>query len=638
MSALTIKNGNIELSFLPSGLYNLHVGNFAIDNCTPVVEIDGADCSPAEWWIENNVDEVASLSAENEYGKWLLEFDLSSGVEVSIRLSGVANNNYRQINLCPMRAPKLPASHVLTQGPKMGGCSSILTGTGKNVDFTGHYQLIITENGRHLQLSFPLKQQQPTLFTGKVIDNEIVNLNAINSILHYSERELMTEALTLRTSEDGFKLMTGYADDNVECEKDFSEAQTPGWNSWDYYRWTITEEEVLANARFIANDPVLSKYVKRIIVDDGWQYCHGEWAANPLFPNGMKYLADELTKLGFEPGLWIAPAIIEPHCRIAQWDYDMLAMGESGKPCLAYSCMQRYGFVLDPTVEKSRKFLYDLFTRYADMGYKYFKLDFIAQLLKAKKFADPTVPHSKIQEMLMEPIYEACKGKASILGCNYIFESGNKYVNAVRTGSDIHATWRSIKNNSVSVAARFWSDKKLWVNDPDFALCRGFDTSKDPDISRILPSLIGISPEMKDASRCTNPIVDVNRKQLEVLLSIVIAAGGARNLSDKMYLLNESGLDLARRTVSAEHGPAAIPCNLFESELTSIWVQKVNDKHRVLLINWTDEPEKHSFDLNDYGINATSAINFWNDQEVTLNNERIEVVIEPRSCLFVVVE
>jgi hypothetical protein len=633
-----IKNCGVELSFKPQGLYTLKVGAFELKNCTAEIEIDGVDRSPQNWTVAQADGAIIKLTAENEFGKWLLEFNLTNKTEASVRLSGVVAGDYREINLYPMRVPRLTASHVLAQGPRMGGCSSILAGAGKNVDFTGHYQLMITDNRQHLQLSFPLKQRSPALFTGNVKDNDILGLDAVSNILHYGKRELETEALTLRASEDGFKLMTDYADASIECEKDFTEAQEPGWNSWDYYRWTITEEEVLNNARFIANDPVLSKYVKRIIVDDGWQYCYGEWDANPLFPNGMKYLAEELTKLGFEPGIWVAPTIIEPHSRIAQWDYDMLAKGESGEPCLAYSCMGRYGFVLDPTVEKSRTFLYDLFSRYADMGYKYFKLDFIWQTLKARKFADPNVPRSEIQAMIMEPIFAACHGKAAILGCNYLFESGNKYVDAVRTGSDIHATWHCIKNNTASVAARFWSDKRLWVNDPDFALCRGFDTSNDPDITRLLPSLVSVTPEAEDAGLCTTPLVDVNRKELEILLSIVIAAGGARNLSDKMSLLNESGLDLARRTVSAEHGPAAIPLDLFESELPIVWLQDVNGKYRILLINWKDEPENHIFDLNEHGINASTAVNFWNDEVISLNDGRIEAALEPRSCLFAVVE
>ena len=141
-----------------------------------------------------------------------------------------------------------------------------------------------------------------------------------------------------------------------------SDTLSAGWNSWDYYRWTITEEEVLKNAEFIAKDPVLSRHVKRIIVDDGWQYCYGEWEANSYFPSGMEYLAKELTKMGFEPGLWFAPAIAEPHSRIAQLDYDMLARSAGGQPCLAYECMRRFGFVLDPTVKKTEEFINREFT------------------------------------------------------------------------------------------------------------------------------------------------------------------------------------------------------------------------------------------------------------------------------------
>ena len=141
---------------------------------------------------------------------------------------------------------------------------------------------------------------------------------------------------------------------------------------------TITEQEVLENARFIARDPVLSRYVKRIIVDDGWQYCYGEWEANSLFPSGMESLAGELSSMGFEPGLWIAPSIVEPHARIAQIDSGMLGCGDNGLPCLCYECMRRVGFVLDPTQEKVRKFLFDLFSRYSAMGYRHFKLDFLA--------------------------------------------------------------------------------------------------------------------------------------------------------------------------------------------------------------------------------------------------------------------
>ena len=283
----------------------------------------------------------------------------------------------------------------------------------------------------------------------------------------------------------------------------------------------------------------------------------------------------------FVPGLWFAPTIVEPHARIAQMDYDMLAMGESGKPCLSFQCMKRHGFVLDPTVPKVRKYLFDMFKRYADMGYGYFKLDFLGSTLGARKFADASVPRSQIVRKIVEPVYEAVNGKARILGCNYNFEAGNKVVDAVRVGGDIHATWKGICHNVASVAARFWGNKRLWLNDPDFALCRSLDTANDPDMTRLLCCLVYITPEMTDSKFCEFPLVEeVSRPQAEILLSIVLAVAGAVNLSDNLPRLNERGLELARRVVGADSGDAAIPVDLFCSDKPSYWFQKVKDYHR----------------------------------------------------------
>jgi hypothetical protein len=349
----------------------------------------------------------------------------------------------------------------------------------------------------------------------------------------------------------------------------------------------------------------------------------------------MESLAKKLTKMGFEPGLWFAPTIVEPHARIAQVEYDMLAKGEAGEPCLAFECMRRSGFVLDPTQEKVKKHLFQLFSRYASMGYKYFKLDFMGATLKARRFADPLVPRSEIARLIVEPIHEAVKGKAKILGCNYHFDGGGKFVDSVRIGSDIHARWDRLKENTVSVGARFWSNGRLWLNDPDFALCRGLDTSDDPDLKRLKPCLVFITPEAKELEPgWLMALVDMKRPQLEILLGVTLMAAGAVNLSDKMTRLNESGLDLARRTVSAERGEAARPLDLFESERPSYWLQKLSKGHRVLMVNWGDEPASREVDLKALGIEAKSARNFWNDEAVSIENGVLKAKLQPATCLM----
>jgi len=629
------------LEIKTDGAFSVALPGFSVLNCVPAVR--AGDVVPAgfNWNVCKESDDSVCLAGENELGKWLLEFAAAknlSGINgISVKMSGELHQVLPDLEVTVLKIASLSADHILTQGIVMGGCSAIKLPA--NTSFSSHYQTMISAGDHILQIGYPLMQQQPGKIHGKIHARELLDIHVAYRISHFGLKKIELDPVTLFAAKDGFQLMHDWADANIEVKKDFTDMVAPGWNSWDYYRWTITEEEVLNNAAFIARDPVLSKHVKRIIVDDGWQYCYGEWNANPLFPNGMSYLAKEIRKMGFVPGLWFAPTIVEPHARIAQMDYDMLAMGESGKPCVAFECMRRYGFVLDPTLPKVRTYLFDMFKRYADMGYGYFKLDFLGSTLRARKFADVSVPRSQIIRKIVEPIYEAVNGKARILGCNYNFEAGNKVVDAVRVGGDIHATWKGICHNVASVAARFWGNKRLWLNDPDFALCRSLDTANDPDMTRLLCCLVYITPEMTDSKFCEFPLVEeVSRPQAELLLSIVLAAAGAVNLSDNLPRLNERGLELARRVVSADSGDAAIPVDLFRSDKPSYWFQKVNDYHRVLLINWNDEPGTYSFDLKPYGIKADSAVNFWNDQIVPVNDGVISVELQPRSCLLAVVK
>jgi hypothetical protein len=279
------------------------------------------------------------------------------------------------------------------------------------------------------------------------------------------------------------------------------------------------------------------------------------------------------------------------------------------------------------------------------MGYEYFKLDFLGQALTARKFADATVPRSKIVRKIVEPIHQALndpgrtggEAKAMILGCNYNFEAGNSLVDAVRVGGDIHATWDGIVHNAISVASRFWSNKRLWLNDPDFALCRSMDTSNDPDLTRLICCAVFVAPEMLRADSADFKLVgDVGRGQMELLLSVVLAAGGAVNLSDNLPRLNASGLDLARRVVSADSGDAAIPLDLFRSELPATWLQRVGGYHRLLLANWTDAPAVQAFDFKMHDITAKIAVNFWNDQAIPMSDGVIRAELPPRSCLLAV--
>lgn len=525
----------------------------------------------------------------------------------------------------------------------MGGGKSLLLSTPPTTDaahalpegatFESHFQTMITRNGISLQLAHPLLQDWPSQVSGQVTKQQQLDIQAETRI-DFPGDTATSVPLELHTSPDGHSLMHAWGETWRRPNADF--ASPAGWNTWDYYRWTITEEEVLKNAEFIRNDPVLSQHVKRIIIDDGWQYCYGEWEANPLFPHGMKWLAEKLTAMGFEPGIWIAPTIVEPHARIAQWQTEMLARGESNLPCLGYSCMERRGFLLDPTHPTAIQWLEELFSRFADYGYRYFKLDFLSSTLAARRFHDPSVSPSKIMSRILTPIRRVLNGRARILGCNYTFDGGTENVDAVRISGDIHAKWNAVKRNTPSIATRFWAHRRLWINDPDFALCRGPETSNDPDIERLKCCLVFVKPEdPQPPPHCNMTLADLTAEEAKTLMSLVLISGGAVNLSDKLTLLNDVGLDIVRRTVAAESGDAGIPLDLFTSELPEYWIQRLPQTTRILLINWTDSQKTLRINLQDHKLkSANSAKNFWTDALIPLHHGELMAELAPHACLL----
>lgn len=576
---------------------------------------------------------------DSSLGRWTLQ-TASSGSDLKLRLLGDLKQLCPGLTFGLKAADPVELTHALGLGPRMGRCLPVVFPCPEERQWNSSILTMLTRNSDHLMISVPLRNPAWTEFRGIAKGNGLNDFELNFRIADDTSAAADSGWIEFSLDGDPFQRMTGWTDRNVTVEKDFSKGWIAGWNSWDYYRWTITEEEVLRNARFIAADPVLSKYVKRIIVDDGWQYCYGEWDANPLFPHGMKYLADELKKLGFEPGLWIAPTIIEPHCRIAQLNKDWLAMSEGGQPCLGYSCMERHGFLLDPTVPEVREFLRNLFDRYAAMGYSYFKLDFMGSTLEARKFHDPSVPRTEIPRMIVQAAYEGAKDRAQILGCNYFYCGGNEFVDSVRIGGDIHARWENIMANAVAVASMFHTNGRLWINDPDFSLARGPETSCDPDLDRLQCITVYIRPESPYLEGMDDfKLATMSRQEGEVLLSLVVISGGIINFSDNMPRLNESGLNLLRRAVAAEHGSSGLPLDLFESVHAGTWLQRMPDgSSRVLLINWSDAPVRKEFDLKAHGIAAGSGRNFWNDRPVDVQNGRICAELPAHSCLLTVLD
>lgn len=606
-------------------------------------EIEGRSVGPLLWNLQVQNKRSATWECRNRWGVWCLRFrqaPLGQTPALEVRMDCRLVEKAKQVRLMPVRFREFSADHVLVHGRKMGGCESFLPGPKVAAHLQSEYVMAVTCGGRTLQLAHPLKQADVSSLGCRLAGRRVQDLSALTVFAPCDRKILRADPVTLAVSSDGHALMEAWAELQVRDRPVREDGQESGWNSWDYYRWTINEEEVLKNAEFIAADPVLSKHVKRIVVDDGWQYCYGEWEPNPLFPSGMESLAKKLTRLGFTPGLWFAPTVAEPHSRVAQLHPQMLSDGPAGVPCLAFSCMERKGFLLDPTHPDTRAWWRKIFRRYAGYGFRYYKLDFLASTFAGRRFADGKTRPAELMDRIIRPIRDAVGPKSRILGCNYTFDGGNELVDDVRVVSDIHASWQYVKRNAVAIAARFWAHRRFWINDPDFAVCRGSETSRDPHLNSLKLLLPYVLPERTNRELvpgldAMDALADLTVDEARTWLSLVLISGGIVNLSDNLTRLNAVGLDLVRRTVAARRGHAGIALDLFQSELPSRWIQKISTRRfRILLANWEDRPVGFEVDLEAWKIPCGTVRDFWTDRPVVVRGNRITGELPAHGCLL----
>lgn len=632
-----------------SGTYTVTAYPFQLKDGQIIVNCGKKDVALKNWKLVSSSGEyeyeentLLEYETKNIYGKFFLAFSVTDN-EVTISLSVKLKKSFKNLHISYFRNVKtLLPDHILARAMNLPGgrTKSILPSLVEKEENFSAFDVVLTgKENKQFLLSYPMNPEHFPMLSGTVKKQgkkHFLTLSATTSFHHYQEKTLTLPPLSLRLCHlEENPSFPVFSLKEVLAETEIS-APVHAWNSWDYYRWTVTEEEVMKNAEFIASDPVLSRHIKRIIIDDGWQYAYGEWVHNGLFPSGMEIIASKLKKMGFEPGLWIAPGIVEGVTRIAQKKYDMLAKSEDRVPAIMFNCMERRGFILDPTHPDAHKFWFELFDRFSSMGYQYFKLDFLAPMTTIPLAADMTIPRGRYIPMLFDTVNRAVNGRAKLMACGYPYLSGNPGAEAVRVGHDIHAKWDCIKANTSDTVSLYPLNGKCFLNDPDFALCRGVETSDDPELNSLRPCLVYNKKDGGNiAAHQEYCLATATENELEVLLSLVLVSAGVRTLSDNLPLLNASGLRLARKTVSAKQGLAAVPLDLFASILPSYYLQRLPGKgFRTLFINWTEEEKEYRLDFTKYGLPEITGMDFWKETPVKVQNKILRTILTPHSCLL----
>ena len=206
-------------------------------------------------------------------------------------------------------------------------------------------------------------------------------------------------------------------------------------------------------------------------IDACWQqnYGHDFEYDETVFPSGMKTAADQIRSLGYKPGIWTAPYIVNmdwtnPETDIAGNHPDWLLKNSKGELCrwLSY-------YILDPTSPGVTAYLEESYRKLADeWGFEYFKFDFMRAI-----FSDPDAQFYDKCSTSLEAYRKGLESIRRGVGNAYISVCGGHYgasygiADSQRSGSDTRSVWneKELPKYRQNILRTWMSD--YWHVDPD---------------------------------------------------------------------------------------------------------------------------------------------------------------------------
>ncbi len=247
-----------------------------------------------------------------------------------------------------------------------------------------------------------------------------------------------------------------------------------GYTSWYNYYENIDEGKILGSLDATGAPFELFQ------IDDGYETAVGDWlSVDPVkFPDGLGGIVSRIHAKGLKAGIWLAPFAAESKSEVYKehpdWFFDWKAGGNwSGF----------YG--LNSDREDAMQYVEDCLRHYADMGFDFFKLDFL-YAVNPRKISTRT--RAQITQQAYERIRKALPDKL-ILGCGAMIMNSAAF-DYLRIGPDVslkfddiwymkymHRERVSTKVTLQNTIWRSFMDKRLFGCDPDVFILRDENNS-----------------------------------------------------------------------------------------------------------------------------------------------------------------
>lgn len=376
-----------------------------------------------------------------------------------------------------------------------------------------------------------------------------------------------------------------------------------GWWSWTSFYDTIDEGSLDTNAQVLADS--LKKWgYDFFVVDDGYQRSRGEYTAPNVvkFPRGLQSFSQAISRLGINPGFWLAPLEVQTRAAICQNHQDWFVHNSKGKPILIYTDRDVGPFfVLDATHPGARKYLQQMVrTMTRDWGAHYLKLDFMDDTAIEGYYHRPHTTALEAQRVALQAIRDAVgkdvlldKDSSPMLTPVGVVDQG-------RISGDSGHAFRTAKENAIGLLARYYMNRNFFVNDPD-----AFTIQREPPT-------ISTALNLQE-----NPLEALTLGEAQISIVLAAVSGGMFEIGDNLATLQSepermqlvSNPDLLH---IVKLGRVSKPIDLLnyaqDDEQPSVTFLQEDKRESILAVfNWTEGLRSHVFNLSELGLQQDHA-------------------------------
>ena len=145
-----------------------------------------------------------------------------------------------------------------------------------------------------------------------------------------------------------------------------------GYSSWYNYYQDINEDIILRDL------DALDDRFDLFQIDDGYETFVGDWLDidSKKFPNGLGEIVNKVHSKKMLAGIWLAPFVAEEKSKLFRERKDLFKRDEKGQ---FFKCGGNWSgfYALDLENKDAQEYIKESFKKYKDLGFDYFKLDFL---------------------------------------------------------------------------------------------------------------------------------------------------------------------------------------------------------------------------------------------------------------------